>query len=169
MAVAAVAAGVGLVAAALPQHPFTLRLPAQASDSRCRARRVPAGAVAYLARTGFGGRAVTSFVNGGFVTWKLYPAVRVSFDCRDEVSYPEEALYEDRTIHGAHPGWEQVLGRYAADVVLVERDEPLARALPGATGLTRVYRDDAYEVWARPGVDLPSTDATGMPVPVAFP
>ena len=54
-------------------------------------------------------------------------------------------------------------------MVLVERDEPLAQALPGATGLTRVYRDDAYEVWASPGAGLPSTDATGMPVPVAFP
>ena len=48
-------------------------------------------------------------------------------------------------------------------------DEPLARALPGATDLTRVYRDDAYEVWARAGVALPPTDATGTPVQVVFP
>ena len=58
-------------------------------------------------------------MNGGFVIWKLYPAVRVSFDGRYEVAYPEEALYEDRTIHGARPGWQQVLARYAPDVVLV--------------------------------------------------
>ncbi|HVT09503.1 MAG TPA: hypothetical protein VHO67_18710 [Polyangia bacterium] len=166
---AALAAGVGLIAVALPRHPFTLRIPAQGSDLGTASVVYPAGAAAYLARAGFRGRAVTSFVNGGFVTWKLYPAVRVSFDGRYEVAYPLAALPEDRTIHGARAGWEQVLARYAPDVVLVERDEPLARALPGATGLTRAYRDDAYEVWARPGLGLPPTDATGAPIPVTFP
>jgi len=166
---AALAAGVALLAVALPQHPFTLRIPAQGSDLGAASVVYPAGAAAYLARAGFRGRAVTAFMNGGFVTWKLYPAVRVSFDGRYEVAYPLEALPEDRTIHGARPGWEQVLARYAGDVVLVARDEPLARALPGATGLTRVYRDDAYEVWARPALALPVTDASGAPIPVTFP
>ena len=41
VAVAALAAGVGLVAVALPQHPFTLRLPAQASDLGVAPGRVP--------------------------------------------------------------------------------------------------------------------------------
>ncbi|MES1206824.1 MAG: hypothetical protein ABUS79_12880 [Pseudomonadota bacterium] len=166
---AALAAGIGLVAVALPQHPFTLRLPAQASDLGAAPVVYPAGATAYLDRAGFRGRVVTSFVNGGFVIWKLHPAARVSFDGRYEVAYRLESLGEDRTIHGARPGWQQVLARYAPDVVLVQRDEPLARALPDATGLTRVYRDDAYDVWARPGLGLPAADASGVPVAVAFP
>ena len=169
VALAALAAGVGLIVVALPQHPFTLRLPAQASDLGAAPVVYPAGAVAYLQRRGFRGRAVTSFVNGGFVSWKLYPAVRVSFDGRYEVAYPLEALPDDRTIHGARAGWDRLLARYAPDVVFVERDEPLARALPAGTGLGRVYRDDAYEVWARPGLGLPATDASGAPVPVTFP
>ncbi|HSS38534.1 MAG TPA: hypothetical protein VLT58_07180 [Polyangia bacterium] len=166
---AGLAAGVALVAVALPQHPFTLRLPAQGSDLGAAPVVYPAGATAYLQRTGFRGRLVTSFVNGGFVIWKLYPAARVSFDGRYEVAYPFEALGEDQTIHGARPGWQQLLARYAGDAVLVQRDEPLARALPDATGLTRVYRDDAYDVWARPDLRLPATDASGAPVPVTFP
>jgi hypothetical protein len=168
----AAVAGVGLLAVALPRHPFTLQLPAQGSDLGNVPVVYPAGATEYLAASGFRGRLVTSFVNGGFVIWKLHPAARVSFDGRYEVSYAPEVLDEDRTIHGAKPGWEQVLTRYAPDAVLVKRDEPLARAMPdsaGGIGLTRVYRDDAYEVWARPALGLPVRDASGAPVPARFP
>jgi hypothetical protein len=169
VALLSVAAGVGLLAVALPRHPFTLHLPAQGSDLGNVPVVYPAGATEYLAAAGFRGRLVTSFVNGGFVIWKLHPAARVSFDGRYEVAYAAEVLDEDRTIHRAKPGWQQVLARYAPDAVLVERDEPLARALPDTTGLTRVYRDDAYEVWARPGLGLPVRDASNAPVPTRFP
>jgi hypothetical protein len=169
VALAASGAGVGLLAVALPRHPFTLRLPAQGSDLGAVPVVYPAGATGYLAAAGFRGRLVTSFVNGGFVIWKLHPAARVSFDGRYEVAYAPEVLDEDRTIHRARAGWQEILARYAPDAVLVERDEPLARALPGTTALTRVYRDDAYEVWARPGLGLPARDASGAPVPAPFP
>ncbi len=129
----------------------------------------PAGATAYLKQTGFGGKLVTSFVNGGFVAWQLHPAARISFDGRYEVAYAPEVMDEDRTIHGARPGWSDVLARYAPDAVLVLRREPLAGVLPGPTGLARVYRDDAYEVWARPELALPPHDASGQSIAEAFP
>jgi hypothetical protein len=165
----AAAAGVGLLAVALPRHPFTLQLPAQGSDLGNVPVVYPGGATEYLAGAGFHGRLVTSFVNGGFVIWKLHPAVRVSFDGRYEVAYAPEVLDEDRTIHRAKPGWQQVLTRYAPDAVLVERDEPLAHETPESVGLKRVYRDDAYEVWARPALGLVERDATGAPVTARFP
>ncbi|HVV49486.1 MAG TPA: hypothetical protein VHO06_07500 [Polyangia bacterium] len=163
------AVGVALVAVALPRHPFRLRLPAQGSDLAAGGVVYPAGAVAYLAEHGFHGKLVTSFVNGGFVIWKLAPAARVSFDGRYEVAYAPEVLDEDRTIHRARPGWQALLARYAPDAVLVARTEPLAAALPGGSGLARVYRDDAYEVWARPALGLPPADRTGRAVPTTFP
>jgi hypothetical protein len=166
----AAAVGVALVAIALPRHPFTLRLPAQGSDLAAPGGVVyPAGATAYLAGAGFRGKVVTSFVNGGFVIWKLHPAARVSFDGRYEVAYAPEVLDEDRIIHRARPGWSELLARYAPDAVLAARDEPLAAALPDGTGLARVYRDDAYEVWARPALGLPAVDRSGAPVPTTFP
>ncbi len=169
VALASAGAGVGLLAVALPRHPFTLQLPAQGSDLGAVPVVYPAGATAYLAGHGFRGRLVTSFVNGGFVIWKLHPAARVSFDGRYEVAYAPEVLEEDRTIHQARTGWQQVLARYAPDAVLVERDEPLARQQPESVGLTRVYRDDAYDVWARPALGLPVQDASGAPVAAKFP
>ena len=166
--VASVLAGIGLVAVALPQRPFRLRLPAQGSDLPTDVVVYPAGAVEYLRAAQFRGKLVTSFVNGGFVIWKLAPAVRVSFDGRYEVAYGAELLGEDRTLHRALEGWRNVLERYAPDAVLVRRDEPLAAALPDRFDLRRVYRDDAYEVWARPTLELPVTVRTGV-IATSFP
>jgi hypothetical protein len=166
--VASTVAGVGFLAVALPQRPFHLRLPAQGSDLATDVVVYPAGAVEYLRSTQFRGRLVTSFLNGGFVIWKLAPAVRVSFDGRYEVAYAREVLGEDRTLHRALDGWQGVLGRYAPDAVLVRRDEPLAAALPDRFDLQHVYRDDAYDVWARPTLDLPVTTRTG-PIATSFP
>jgi hypothetical protein len=78
-------------------------------------------------------------------------------------------LNEDLTIHRAGAGWGEVLARYAPDAVLVERNEPLAAALPGGSGLGRIYRDDAYEVWARPALALPAVDRSGAVIPSPFP
>ena len=167
--VASLAAGLGLCAVALPRHPFTLRVPAQGSDLETSPVVYPAGAVAYLGGVGFRGKLVTSFLNGGYVMWKLHPAARISFDGRYEVAYAAEVMDEDRLLHRAGPGWQDLLARYTPDAVLVRRDENLARALPGTSGLARVYRDDAYEVWARPDRRLPPRDVTGAPVPVTFP
>jgi hypothetical protein len=168
LTVASTAAAVGFLVVAVPRHPFRLRIPAQGSDLATEAVVYPAGAVDYLRDTKFRGRVVTSFVNGGFVIWKLHPAVRVSFDGRYEVAYAPEVLGEDRTIHKAGDGWREILARYNPDAVLVRRDEPLAAALPDRLDLGRVYRDDAYEVWARPTLDLPMTTRTG-PIPTSFP
>jgi hypothetical protein len=169
LVVASVAAGVALVAVALPRRPFQLRIPAQGSDLAAGGVVYPAGAVAYLADEGFRGKLVTSFVNGGFVLWKLAPSARISFDGRYEVAYAPEVLDEDRTLHRARPGWQDLLARYAPDAVLVARDEPLGAALPDSSGLVRVYRDDAYEVWARSALALPVVDRTGAVIPTTFP
>jgi len=173
--VTSVAVGVALLFVALPRQPFRLRIPAQGEgrektgDLPAGVVVYPAGAVAYLADAGFHGKLVTSFINGGFVLWKLHPAVRVSFDGRYEAAYAPEVLEEDQTIHHARTGWAEVLGRYSPDAVLVARTEPLADALPGRSGLGRVYRDDAYEVWARPALGLPAVDRSGAVIPSPFP
>ncbi len=163
------ALGLALCAVALPRHPFRLRIPAQGSDLAAGGVVYPAGAVAYLADQGFRGKLVTSFINGGFVIWKLHPAARVSFDGRYEVAYAPEVLGEDRTLHRARAGWREVVARYAPDAMLVARNEPLDAALPDATGLGRVYRDDAYDVWARPALGLPAVDRSGAVIPTPFP
>lgn len=169
LAAVSVVFGMAHLAVALPRQPFRLRVPAQGSDLASGGVVYPAGAVAYLAAEGFHGKVVTSFVNGGFVIWKLHPAARVSFDGRYEVAYAPEVLGEHQRLHLCRPGWREVLARYAPDAVLAARDEPLDAALSDGTGLARVYRDDAYDVWARPALGLPAVDRTGAAIASPFP
>jgi hypothetical protein len=46
---------------------------------------------------------------------------------------------------------------------------PVAALLADAGGWRRVYRDDVYELFARPGLLLPAVDRTSRPLVAAFP
>lgn len=111
----------------------------------------PVGAVDYLAEHGYHGNVLTCFEWAAYVSWRLSPAVKVSFDSRYEVAYPPGALERDKAIYAAAPGWPQLLLEYGTTAAIVQRDQPLAAALPGPTGWRRVYRDEVFEVWAPVG------------------
>src|SRR5262249_5369267 len=49
----------------------------------------PVGAVEYLGKEKFKGNLMVPFRIGAYVSWKLYPAVKVSVDSRYEVAYPD--------------------------------------------------------------------------------
>jgi hypothetical protein len=101
---------------------------------------------------------MTPFGYGAFVTWKLFPAVKVSLDGRFEVAYPPGAVRESLEFYAARPGWREVLTKYATDAVLVARSEPLSEAMREWGQWPLVYEDDAYLIYARPGVALPFSD-----------
>ena len=111
----------------------------------------------------------TQFEVGAFVTWQLHPAVMVSLDGRFEAAYPPETLPEHLAFYAAKPGWQRMLDRYPTDAVLVPSGAPLAGAMPQAAEWSRVYRDDAYEIHARPGLALPVVDRSDQPLTGIFP
>ncbi len=117
----------------------------------------PVGAVEYLQQAGFTGNAMVSFTVGGYVIWELAPQVKVSIDGRFETAYPNGALEENYGLYMAKPGWQNVLSKYPTDVILVPTAGKLAPVMPDS-GWNRVYRDEAYEVYARPGLTLPNVD-----------
>ena len=134
VASAALAAGVGLVAVALPRHPFTLRVPAQGSDLGVAPVVYPGGAVRYLRENGFRGRVVTSFINRRLR--HLEPASGGARELRRPVrgGVPAAGVRRGQDDSRRATGWPEILARYAADAVLVQRDEPLARACPAPRG-----------------------------------
>jgi hypothetical protein len=140
----------------------------------------PAGAVDYLARQGFSGNVMTPFRSGSFVSWKLHPAVKVSFDGRYEAAYPPEALEENFAFYGAKPGWRATLDRYPTDAVLVPRGSPLDGAMEQLAGVALqdaaphwclIYRDDGFSLFVRGELArrLPAVDRTGERLPGTFP
>ncbi|HCF60704.1 MAG TPA: hypothetical protein DFS52_22230, partial [Myxococcales bacterium] len=101
--------------------------------------------------------------------WKLFPDAKVSCDSRYETAYPSSVVEENFRLYGAHEGWQEILRDGEADVVIVEKAEPLASALPSLTGWRRVYEDDAHDVYAREGSELPLRDRRGERIFGSFP
>lgn len=146
-------------------RPWKLQVPGDAPPGDMA---YPAGAVDYLLRTGFHGNIMTPFECGAYVSWRLYPAVRISVDSRYEVAYPD--WWVDRTFrfYEARPGWRQTLNAYPTDIVLVRRTQPLA-AVIGQAGWRRIYQDRAFDVFERNGLNLPTEEHPAAVVDGRFP
>jgi hypothetical protein len=115
----------------------------------------PVGAVDYLAHEGFKGNLMTQFNEGAYISWKLYPRVRVSVDSRYEAVYPEWLIPLNESAYGTGD-WRGFIARYPTDVILTRRGSPMEASLTGVW--KQVYRDGAYSLFARPGLELPIVD-----------
>jgi len=162
-----VVAGTALFTSALGKRPWELRVPnAPLSE---RSLHYPVGPVAYLEETGFAGNVMTEFNWGAYVSWMLYPAVRVGMDSRYEAAYPPAVVDEIHGFYLGRPGWEEVLDRYGADAVIVRTTRPLAAVMERAArddealSWSRVYQDDEFAVWvsASRASALPEIDRRG--------
>lgn len=113
-------------------------------------RWYPVGAVEYLSASRFEGRLLTRFEDGSYVSWKLHPAVRVSFDSRYEAAYPQGTFERHAALFAAADGWEAVLRRDPADAILVPVTSPLGAALDRRAADWRcVYRDRVDTIYVR--------------------
>jgi hypothetical protein len=129
----------------------------------------PVGAVDYLAAHDFAGNLAVHFNHGAFVSWKLWPRVKVSMDSRYEVAYPPGAFEDNLALYAGQGDSPQILARYSADAVLVPEWSPLNELLPEHCSAgdgecwRRVYRDDAFSLYIRTplSTSLPYTDRTG--------
>ena len=121
-----------------------------------------------------------SYPGGVSLSWKLYPAVKVSIDSRFEAAYPPELLTEHIKFYGAKDGWMEILNRYPTDVVLVPRYSPIDKLLDEQAGMPaetstakwrRVYKDDGFSVFARSEIAdrFKVVDNTGKQIIGSFP
>ena len=159
--------GVSLIVftvAVAPAQPWRARVPGE-RDPRLKTQHMiyPVGAVNYLAERGFTGNVLVGFDWGSYLSWKLYPKVKVSLDSRFEVAYPPEVEAEQYAFFTAEPGWQQLLDAEpyrATDVILAPRflDSRIHERLADLPGWKRVYRDKTFELFAREGSSLPLVD-----------
>jgi hypothetical protein len=128
----------------------------------------PVGAVEYLSKEKFTGNLMVPFRIGAYVSWKLYPTVKVSLDSRYEVAYPDAVVKRVFDFYDAAPGWQATLTHWPTDAVLVSRDVPVAQLMPSA-GWPRVYVDQQFEIYVRPGIAMPVKDMSGTLFRGVFP
>jgi len=128
----------------------------------------PVGAVDYLRGERFAGNLMVPFLQGAYVSWKLFPAVKVSVDSRYEVAYSEALVDSIFRFYAAEPGWQQTLDAYRTDLVLVPTMTRLEHVI-GERGWHTVYMDREFEIYARPGLTLPFSDQTSRSFSGVFP
>ncbi|MGO9621961.1 MAG: hypothetical protein ACLPT6_11200 [Desulfobaccales bacterium] len=163
------------------RHQFwQLRIPTTAEDSKEGVPVYPAGAVSYLKDHQFSGNLMVPFDAGAYVSWKLYPEVKVSMDSRFEVVYPVQAVRENILFYAAEEGWQKTLTKYQTDAILVPRwrqlDQVMGQNAVGISngnspGWTLVYQDDGYSLYLRSDLAkrFPITDMRGKPITAHFP
>ncbi len=138
----------------------------------------PTGAVDYLKQHEFRGDLLTPFAQGAYISWTLYPKVRVSLDGRYEVAYEEQVMLDHYALYAGSSEWPQLLEKYDSDAVLVDqasalrpfldvfRSEAAAgpEALPTEHRWKFAYEDDAFVVLVKEGSALPRVDRRGQPL-----
>ena len=124
-------------------------------DAAMAELRYPVGAVKYLRESNFKGNLQVPFIVGAFVSWNLYPDVKVSIDSRYEVAYPPEALTENHSLYGANDGWQSILKSHGTDAVLVPTYAPLSQEMPNLNDWHLQYRDPSYAIYGRQPNDRP--------------
>lgn len=150
-------------------QPWQLVVPGQPMPKLGTTMYYPVGGVEYLRRHRFAGNLMTPFEWGAYVTWRLYPQVRISMDGRYEVAFPLDLVDESYAFYMAQEGWETVLDKYPTDAILVPKRLPVARQLAQVPGWRRCYGDDAFEIYVRAESPLPSADARGVEFFDTFP
>ena len=117
----------------------------------------PTGVVDYLESQAFIGNALTPFSVGAYLSWEMYPHVKVSLDGRYEVAYQEHVYPEHVDFFEARENWWQLLDKYPTDIAIMYAHAPVVNELPrlenSNEALTAepwrvVYRDDSFVVIA---------------------
>jgi len=111
------------------------------------ARTYPAGAVEHLRTHDLPGNLFASYHWGGYLIYRLYPERPVFIDGRMD-------LYGDVVepyfrVTGLNPGWRQVLDEHDVQLVLVEKDGPLAVVLADDPGWQLAFTGDVERLYVR--------------------
>jgi hypothetical protein len=130
--------------------------------------RFPVGAVQYLKEVNFRGNVMTHFEHGGYLSWWLYPAAKVSVDSRYDVAFPPAIVDESFRFYEAEPDWQKILEKYPTDLALIPVHTAVAALMPG-TRWNLVYDDRSFRIYARPGLQLPMRDAADRTFSTSFP
>jgi hypothetical protein len=141
----------------------------------------PVGPVDYLKKRNFEGNLLTPFQTGAYVSWRLYPEVKVSLDGRYEVAYRDDVLPDHEAIYRADPDWQDRLAKYPADMILVCRKSPLCDVMLAQTrkssdddgttaqlDWTIYYQDEAFVLVGKPELGLRTFDGSGREIEEVF-
>ena len=109
----------------------------------------PQDAAQYVLRNHPDARVFNSYNYGGYLIYAWYPQQMVFVDGRADV-YGAEFLNDYSKVTRLSEGWDEILDRYAIDLVLIETDSPLASALRVDPRWEEDFRGTEASVFVRP-------------------
>jgi hypothetical protein len=114
----------------------------------------PCGAVAFLRGSGARGNLYNPLWWGSYITWNLYPSVRVSMDGRNVSLFPDRMVLENLKFYSDDVARVDVDAplRYATDYLIVPTDAPVLARLLADSRWRRVYVDANSALFERADV-----------------
>lgn len=133
---------------------WSLQVPQVERDDLRGAPIYPVAAVNFLQQQEIEGNLMTPFATGAYVSWRMYPQIKVSIDSRYEAAYPEGSVEESVAFYRAHSLWQQTLEKYPTDMILVPNREKIYAALTKAIKAQQlpwscIYHDASFTIFAK--------------------
>jgi hypothetical protein len=165
----------------LKNHFWQLRIPTSPEEIKEGVPIYPAGAVDYFKINKFIGNLMVPFNVGGYLSWNLYPFVKVSMDSRFEVAYQYESVVENVNFYAAEKDWQNIPLKYETDAILVPNWTKVKKEFEKATSepnklsklktWVQVYTDAAYSIYMEPktAVKYPIVDLGQVTIKGVFP
>ena len=138
--VASIALIVGPVSLSIAGQGVSLGAPSQ--------HGYPSAGAEYVREHFAGRRMFNDYNSGGYLIYKLYPDVPVFVDGRTDF-YGNDLLKDYFRIDHAEPGWDGLLQQYGVEVVLIDKQLPLAKAMDAEASWQQVFSGTNEVVYTR--------------------
>jgi hypothetical protein len=129
----------------------------------------PCGAVAFLRSKAARGNLYNPLPWGSYITWHLYPSVRVAMDGRNVSLFSDRMVLENLKFYSDNAAQVDVDTplRYATDFLIVPTDAPVLARLRSDPRWRRVYADADSAIFERAGavaarLELTAPDAAAL-------
>ncbi len=133
---------------------WVVQVPAFADAAPKGSPIYPVHAIDYLEKNDIGGNMMVWFNDGAYVSWRMYPKVKVSLDSRYEVAYPHGAVEESVAFFSAKDAWREILEKYPTDMVLAPTPTAICKSMDaaikeGSLSWEAIYRDASFTVYRK--------------------
>ncbi len=108
----------------------------------------PVDAAAWLKSNPQNGRMFNAFDWGGYLLFELWPDQQIFMDGHTHI-FGEELTKEYVTVTGLDKGWEEILGKYQVQLVIMPEDSELVRQLESQADWQVIYADSTTVILQR--------------------
>ncbi|QEG21928.1 hypothetical protein [Mariniblastus fucicola] len=133
---------------------WAVNVPAFADDAPVGSPIYPVHAMNFLEQENIGGNMMVWFNDGAYVSWRMFPQIKVSLDSRYEVAYPHGAVEESVAFYNAEDSWRETLEKYPTDMVLAPTATAICETMDEAIATGElswkvIYRDESFVLFRK--------------------